>query len=145
MKSPDAPGATSMVLARQSAHDRVLLASFSERNRRKVRRLMPRVTTSVSAAQFVAIVVASRLGFSGLVKPLVGRATALQIPTRALGTDTSTARFIELAHRCGVSVHYWVINDEAEMRLLFDRGADGLVTDCVNVAREVIGSRHTES
>ena len=31
MKSPDAPHATAFVLARQIAHDRVLLASFSER------------------------------------------------------------------------------------------------------------------
>jgi len=145
MKSPDAPAATATVLARQGAHDRVLLASFSERNRRKVLRLVPQVATSVSAGQFVAIVVATRLGLSGLIKPIIGRAKALQIPTRALGTDTSTARFIARAHRCGVNVHYWVINDEAEMLLLFDRGADGLVTDSVSLARDVIGSRHTES
>lgn len=145
MKSPDAPSATASVLARQNAHDRVLLASFSERNRRKVRRLMPQVATSISAGQFVAIVLSTRLGLSGLVKRFIGRAQALQIPTRALGTDTSTARFIALAHRCGVSVHYWVINDETEMRLLLDRGADGLVTDSVALAREVIRSRHTES
>ena len=145
MKSPDAPGATAAVLARQGAHERVLLASFSERSRRKVLRLVPQVATSISASQFVAIVVATRLGLSGIVKRLIGRAQALQIPTRALGADTSTARFIARAHRCGVNVHYWVINDEAEMRLLLDRGADGLVTDSVSLARDVIGSRHTES
>ena len=145
MKSSDAPDATASVLARQSAHDRVLLASFSERNRRRVRRLMPQVTTSVSAGQFVAIVIAARLGLSGLVKLFIGSARVLQIPTSALRMDTSSARFITLVHRCDVRVDYWVINDEAEMRLLIERGADGLVTDSVGLAREVIRSRHTES
>jgi glycerophosphoryl diester phosphodiesterase len=145
MKSPDAPHATASVLARQSAHDRVLLASFSERNRRRVHALMPQVSTSVSAAQFVAIVFAARLGLSGLVRLFIGRAKALQIPTRALGMDTSTARFMKLVKRPDVRVHYWVINNDDEMRLLLDRGADGLVTDSVSLARQVIGSRHTES
>jgi glycerophosphoryl diester phosphodiesterase len=44
-----------------------------------------------------------------------------------------------------VRIHYWVINNDDEMRLLLDRGADGLVTDSVSLARQVIGSRHTES
>jgi glycerophosphoryl diester phosphodiesterase len=145
MKSPDAPHATTSVITRHSAHDRVLLASFSEKNRRRVHRLMPEVATSVSARQFVAILCAAKLGLAGLVKRLAGRATAMQIPTRALGMDTSTARFIALAQSCSVRVEYWVINDEDEMRLLLERGADGLVTDGVALAREVIASRHTES
>ncbi|MCF8541015.1 MAG: glycerophosphodiester phosphodiesterase [Aurantimicrobium sp.] len=145
MKSPDAPHATASVITRLNAHDRVLLASFSGKNRRKVHRLMPEVATSVSAGQFVAIVFAAKLGLAGLMKRLAGRATAMQIPTRALGMDTATARFIALAQRCGVRVEYWVINDEANMRLLLKRGADGLVTDSVALAREVIASRHTES
>jgi glycerophosphoryl diester phosphodiesterase len=145
MKSPDAPGATASVLAKQNAHDRVLLASFSERNRRRVHALMPQVSTSVSAAQFVAIVFAARLGLSGLVRLFIGRAKALQIPPRALGMDTSTARFMKLVKGPDVRVHYWVINNDDQMRLLLDRGADGLVTDSVSLARQVIGSRHTES
>jgi glycerophosphoryl diester phosphodiesterase len=98
-----------------------------------------------SAGQFVAIVIAARLGLSGLVKLFIGSARVLQIPTSALRMDTSSARFITLVHRCDVRVDYWVINDEAEMRLLLERGADGLVTDSVGLAREVIRSRHTES
>ena len=145
MKSRDAPHATASVLARQNAHDRVLLASFSERNRRKVHRLMPGVATSVSANQFVTILVAARLGLGFLVKHLVGQSRVMQIPQRALGMDASSAKFLDLAHRCDVRVDYWVINEEVEMRLLLDRGADGLVTDRVALAREVIASRHTES
>jgi glycerophosphoryl diester phosphodiesterase len=45
------------------------------------------------------------------------------------------------AHRLGVKVHYWTINDEPTMRRLIDLGADGIITDypdrAVNVLREM--------
>lgn len=28
-----------------------------------------------------------------------------------------------------MAMHYWTVNDEATMRLLIDRGADGIITD----------------
>jgi glycerophosphoryl diester phosphodiesterase len=145
MKSPDSPAASASVIARHNAQSRVLLASFSGRNRRLVHRLMPGIETSVSAGQFVVILLAAKIGLAGLVKRLARRATSMQIPTRAVGLDTTTERFIRLAQRCGVRVDFWVINDGLTMKRLLDRGADGLVTDCGALAREVVASRHTGS
>jgi len=145
MKSPDAPAATASVLATRAAHQRVMLTTFSGRNRRKVHRLMPEVATSISADQYVSIALAVTFRLNFLVKYLLGPCQALQIPMGAYGLKTSSQRFIRIAHACNVDVHYWVINDEASMRLLLARGADGLVTDDVALARKVVTSRHAES
>jgi glycerophosphoryl diester phosphodiesterase len=68
-----------------------------------------------------------------------------QLPTtQKLGPLTihlDSPRLIERAHRLGVKVHYWTINDEATMRRLIDLGADGIITDypdrAVTVLREM--------
>ena len=145
MKSKDAPRASARVITECGAEDRVLLASFSGRNRRAVQRLMPLVQTSVSAGQFVLILISAKLGVRPLVTRLLSRASALQIPERALGLDTTTPRFIALVRSCGVRLEYWVINDQTTMRRLVKRGADGLVTDNVTLARRVVDNANAGS
>ena len=40
-----------------------------------------------------------------------------------------TPRLIAAAHRHGVEVHVWTVNDPADMRRLVAMGVDGIVTD----------------
>ena len=40
-----------------------------------------------------------------------------------------TPRFIGRAEKLGMVVHYWTINDQAEMRRLYELGAHGVMTD----------------
>jgi glycerophosphoryl diester phosphodiesterase len=49
-----------------------------------------------------------------------------------------TPRLIKAAHRVGVKVHYWTINDEATMRHLLAIGADGIITDRPDLAQKVM-------
>ena len=37
--------------------------------------------------------------------------------------------FIEAAHRAGLAVHVWTIDEEREMRELVDLGVDGIISD----------------
>lgn len=145
MKSKDSPQASARVITKYGAEDRVLLASFSGRNRRAVRRLLPRVNTSASALQFLLVLVAAKLGLSVLVKRFSSDISALQIPERALGMDATTRRFVRVVHACGLRLEYWVINDEAAMRRLIERGADGVVTDNVALARRVVDDANAGS
>ena len=56
-------------------------------------------------------------------------AESLQIPVTWRGRRLDTERLIDDAHRCGVEVRYWTVNDEATMLRLIERGADGIITD----------------
>jgi len=61
-------------------------------------------------------------------------ADALQVPPRV-----ATGRLIEAAHRGGMHVHVWTVNDPDEMRRLLDLGVDGVITDRPDVLNEVLG------
>lgn len=67
---------------------------------------------------------------------------AFQLPvSQKLGPFTihlATPRLIERAHKLGIKVHYWTVNDEATMRHLVEIGADGIITDFPDRAVKVL-------
>jgi glycerophosphoryl diester phosphodiesterase len=54
---------------------------------------------------------------------------ALQIPTEFAGQPLVTPALVAHAHRHGVQIHVWTIDEEDEMERLLDLGVDGIVTD----------------
>jgi glycerophosphoryl diester phosphodiesterase len=52
-----------------------------------------------------------------------------------------TPKLIAVAHRAGVEVHVWTINDQSEMRELVALGVDGIITDRADLAIEALGLR----
>ncbi len=67
---------------------------------------------------------------------------AFQLPTsQKLGPVTihlDSPRLLSRAHKLGIKVHYWTINDEATMRHLIELGADGIITDYPDRAVKVL-------
>lgn len=65
----------------------------------------------------------------------------LQLPTEVnfgpFTIDLTDKDFIEYIHRQDLTVGYWTINDADTMRQLSDKGADGLVTDRVDIAQKL--------
>lgn len=47
-------------------------------------------------------------------------------------------RMVNIAHRLGMKIHFWTINDEATMRHLVEIGADGIITDFPDRAVKVL-------
>jgi glycerophosphoryl diester phosphodiesterase len=45
------------------------------------------------------------------------------------GFDLTTPRFIQAARNHGLLLHYWTINDDADMEKLLSLGVDGIMTD----------------
>ena len=66
-----------------------------------------------------------------------GPVAALQIPLENAGFDLSRRAIIRRAHQHEQAVHYWTIDDPEMMRTLTERGADGIITDRPDLAREV--------
>jgi glycerophosphoryl diester phosphodiesterase len=50
-------------------------------------------------------------------------------------------RFVGAAHRAGLPVHVWTVDDAAQMELLLDLGVDGIMTDRPRVLKEVFEAR----
>lgn len=68
---------------------------------------------------------------------------ALQIPTHFGSHRLVTPELVAHAHRHGVQVHVWTINDPDEMRRLFDLGVDGIVSDHPARVRDVVAERRS--
>jgi glycerophosphoryl diester phosphodiesterase len=49
-----------------------------------------------------------------------------------------TPRFVAAAHRHGIQIHVWTIDDPAEMEKLLAAGVDGIMTDVPDVLLEVL-------
>jgi glycerophosphoryl diester phosphodiesterase len=133
-----------LAVRRTNALDRICVASFSGRRRAAVRRALgPALATSTGPARTAAWRLGSPL-------PPLGRLAAhaalrgiaaVQVPLKAGPLDIVTARSIGLAHRAGVQVHVWTVNEPAEMHRLLDLGVDGLMTDRSDRLREVLVAR----
>jgi len=50
-------------------------------------------------------------------------------------------RFVEGAHRMGLPVHVWTIDDPVQMERLLDLEVDGIMTDRPSVLKEVLVRR----
>ncbi|MFC7494193.1 MULTISPECIES: glycerophosphodiester phosphodiesterase [unclassified Nocardioides] len=138
LKSEGAVTALADFVAARDAWDRVLVGSFSGRRTARFRRLTQgRVPTSATPAEIVAF----RL-LPGRLAALVSRSgAALQVPYRRGPLVVATSGLVRRAHAAGRHVHVWTIDDEAEMRLLLDRGVDGLFTDRTDILKAVLVDR----
>lgn len=122
-------------LRRTGAGDRVLLASFSDRRLRRLRALTGgAVATSLGVREAARLRIAAATG-----RPLRPPPTAVaaQVPLRYGRLRVVNHRFVAYAHRLGLHVHVWTINDPTEMHELLDLGVDGIMTDHIHVLREV--------
>ncbi len=125
---------------RAAARDRVLLASFNSRRLRRARRICgPRQATSLGMAEVAALRLGSVLG-RGLLGFVPGAAAA-QVPIQFNGLKIVTERFVRYVHKLGLQVHVWTVDDPAQMRELLDLGVDGIMTDHIEVLRDVLTQR----
>lgn len=132
-KSDRAVGPLLDVLRSRNDWDRVCIGSFSDRRLSAIRRAAPtELATSLGPRA------AARLIFGSLGRPAAG---AAQLPIRMRGVPVITPRLVRAAHRGGLEVHAWTIDDAATMRRLLDMGVDGIMTDRPEVLRAVLAER----
>ena len=104
----------------------IIVASFHSRVTRHFRSICPDTPTAATAGEVWRFALLSRLRLENLYRP---RAAALQVPEEAFGFLLVTPRFIDAAHRRGLKVHVWVVNDPGGKQRLLDMGVDGIMTD----------------
>jgi glycerophosphoryl diester phosphodiesterase len=139
VKADDAAGPTVEAIRRAGAADRVLLASFSDARLARIRGLAgPGIATSLGRREVLRLRVSS---LAGAGPRLPASAAAAQVPVRFGPVTVVDRRFVARAHRLGLQVHVWTIDDPAEMRRLLDLGVDGIMTDRIDVLRDVYAAR----
>ncbi|MGB3829087.1 MAG: glycerophosphodiester phosphodiesterase family protein, partial [Ornithinimicrobium sp.] len=97
------------------------------------------VATSAGQVAGAGFRVGSAIGgrFGGpVVDRSLRRIDALQVPARRYAVPLVTAPSVAAAHRAGVVVHVWTINDVSEMGALLDLGVDGLITDRADLLKD---------
>jgi glycerophosphoryl diester phosphodiesterase len=128
------------VIRRTGSVDRVCVAAFSERRVAAVRRALgPRLCTALGPSRVALLRAASTSKLVGLLAPR--SVPCAQVPDRLGPLRLVTPKLVELAHRHGVRVHVWTIDDAAEMRRLLDLGVDGIMTDRIDTLRQVMLDR----
>jgi glycerophosphoryl diester phosphodiesterase len=140
VKEAAAAAPVAEVIERTGAHDRVCVASFSAARRRATLALLSKpVVTSASTLEAARFVLAAR----ATVPPRgVARAVdCLQVPRSQGPLRVVDARTVAQAHRAGLPVHVWTVNDSATMEHLLDDGVDGLISDRADLLVEVLRRR----
>jgi glycerophosphoryl diester phosphodiesterase len=129
------------LLQRMDAVDRVCLGAFSDRRLTRLRRLLgPRLCTSLGPVGTARLVAAKRgVPVGGLP------AACAQVPVRQGRLTITDAAFVAAAHRRGLQVHVWTVDDADEMRRLLDLGVDGIMTDRPVVLKDVLEERQAWS
>ena len=125
------------VIDRAAMRRNVLVASEHQEPLDEVRKLAPEIPTNFSyleSGQFIQAMV----GRDGSYRP---PGDAVQIPHRHESWELVTRESVDFAHRVGVEVHVWTVNEEAEMSELLDMGVDGLISDYPPRALEVVRRR----
>lgn len=136
-KADQAVGPLADLIRRTGTKDRVCLGCFSDRRLFSLRAAVgPRVATSMGPREVFRLVRAARLR-----RPFVTPAVAAQVPVAFSRVKIVTPAVLDAAHRAGVEVHVWTIDDETEMRRLLDLGVDGLMSDRPDRLRRVLSER----
>jgi glycerophosphoryl diester phosphodiesterase len=74
-------------------------------------------------------------------RPLAERLAGADVRCLQVPVPVATPSFIGRAHKLGLQVHVWTVNDRPTMEGLLDLGVDGIMTDETVTLREVLIGR----
>ncbi len=126
------------VIRENRAEKRVCGASFHLDNLKKLRRLAPDITTSVTTLEVIPLLLKEKLH---ILPKEFRRKLIFQVPEAQYHIRVITKHFIDEMHKRGAVVMVWTVNDEDDMRRLFTLGVDTIMTDnprlVIKVAEEM--------
>lgn len=122
------------LLDRFNARQQVVVASHDPRPMERIRELAPDLHSGMSAAEVATFV---SLHQSSVFESYRPQSAVMQIPVAHEGIELATAAMVDAAHRLGLEVHVWTINDPEEVRDLLELGVDGIMSDYPAMAYKV--------
>jgi len=125
------------VIDRAGMRRSVLVASEHQQPLDEVRKLAAEIPTNFSYLESGGFLQAMASRDASYRPP----GDAIQFPREYESWQLVTPESVEFAHRIGLEVHVWTVNEEAEMRELLDMGVDGLISDYPRRLLDVIRMR----
>ncbi len=123
-------------LDRTGAHGRVCIGSFIDRRVDQLHALTGgRVCTWMGRRKIARLRLAS-VGFPASSFP-----PCAQVPVRQGRVPVVDRRFVDAAHRNGVAVQVWSVDQRAEMERLLDLGVDGILSNRPTLLKRVLVER----
>ena len=120
--------------------DRICVGSFSDKRLQHIRsELGAGLCTSMGPQEVIRLVLGSTTGipFSPSRHALIA-----QVPVRQGPIPVVTHRSIARAHRLGLQIHVWTIDDPLQIGQLLDMGVDGVMSDDTRALKDVFVARH---
>jgi glycerophosphoryl diester phosphodiesterase len=115
---------------RAGATEWVCAAGYGRRSLAAARAALPEMASSAGHAEVRMAVYRSWIGWPARHVPYGG----FQVPEIAQGHRIVSPRFLRQAHRAGLRVQVWTVDEEADMRRLLTWGVDALITNRPAVA-----------
>lgn len=125
-------------IRRHGMQDKVLVASFHSDLMAAFRAACPEVATSATRSEVIEFFVRHALFQADTYTPPAG---ALQVPEYQGSLRVLTQRFVDDAHRRGLEVHPWTIDETADMERMVALGVDGIITDRPDRLLALLGRR----
>lgn len=137
LKDPGTIEPLARVLKRTAAWDRVCVTSFSGRRLLAAQKLLERpVCLAVTPAAIAAVRYAGFPGRAMAARLARSGAQCAQVPRQI-----ATREFIRRSHELGLHVHVWTLNTREEIERALDLGADGVMTDDIELLRDILIER----
>lgn len=125
------------IIDEANARRRVMIVSELQPPLDEVRRAAGEIPTNLSYGEVADLLQAMAAKREDYLPP----GDALQIPPTYEGWKLVSPESIEFAHRHGLEVHVWTVNEEREMHELLDMGVDGIISDYPARLIKVIAER----
>jgi len=126
------------IVRRTNSADRLLIGSFSDKRIRHAEQAIykamgKRVQTGMATVAFAKLLANSKRSAG---KTLQSNRQACWAPYTLVTPD-----LIRAAHRANVAVLAWTVNDRTDMEKLLEMGVDGILTDRLQLLKEVLLAR----
>lgn len=140
IKQADPPIVTAFgeLLQRYDREPNTIVASFHPSVMEEFREQFPDFATSGVEPEIRTFFVMKTVFAGWLYPPPM---EAFQVPETSGNLRVITPRFVRAAHRRGINVQVWTINDRESMRRILDAGVDGIITDRPDLLLEELGRR----
>ena len=136
MKSHGYEHLVAETLVRAGIADQTIVSSTYALSLRRLRKIAPGVSIGLSTGHISTVMRRNALisvtsGVLAMITPLpiIAAAKFIRADHLMLNYRICSARFVRVAHKCGLSVYAWTVNQPGPIRSLIERGVDGLISN----------------